>query len=227
MFVLLGLTAYVLLADDISFSSSSDDNDVAVTKPQPEPKVAPRKAPVPVAKSEPRRDGAFASTTTSAASGLSDFYGKIKKDLLGNSNTIGDGFVVKVKPSVYTLDEQLQHRGAMVKPGSPKFTGETTIRHFRKGETIRNQLSEAASQEGMALIWQLERDYIIKEYFQVNADFLKTLSSVAHALNSDFENHVYALYCFNQRAVVITYDYTDYVKSNCTVANKEKAQLPG
>lgn len=223
MIVLLGLAAYVLLADQIKFNS--DDNPIVAQKPEPKPRYSAPKAVKPVASVEEQNTGAFSSTTTSAASGLSNFYGKIKQEILGHG--IDNDFIIKVKPSVYTLDEQLKHRGAMVNPGSPKFTGEVAIRHFRKGETIRNQLSKAASEEGMALIWQLERDYIIKEYFQVNADFLKTLSSVAHALNSDFENHVYALYCFNQRAVVITYNYTDYVKDNCKVASKENAPLPG
>ena len=224
MFVLLGLAGYVLFADDIGFGSSGQA--AAPQKPQPKPDT-PTPRPVEVAKTEPEETGgAFSSTRSSAASGLSNFYKNFRNDIIGDKSKISDN-VIRLKPNVYTLDEQLQRREAMVQPGPPEFTGEVTVRHFRKGETIRNQLHDAAKDEGMALIWQLERDYIIKEYFQVNADFLKTLSSVAHALNSDFENHVYALYCFNQRAVVITYDYTKYVKKNCKDASRKDEKLPG
>jgi hypothetical protein len=41
---------------------------------------------------------------------------------------------------------------------------------------------------------------------------------VARALNSDFEKDVYAFYCYPQRAVVITHDFTDFVKENCRQA---------
>lgn len=227
MFVLLGIAGYVLLIDEFSFSSNRPNvAQQQQEKPQPKPKK--------VTSSKEQEEeiygegGTFEMTTSSAATGLSRFYGKVKEELLGNNKTVGDGYVIKLKPSIFTLDEQLQRRGAMVQPGSPKFTGETTTRHFRQGQTIRNQLIVAAQQEGMELIWQLERDYIIKHYFKVNADLLSTLSTVAKALNSDFEKHVYALYCFNQRAVVITHDYTDYVKQNCRDASTDETQqLPG
>ena len=226
MFVLLGIAAYVLLVDEIDLLPESQT--VAENKTESKPKPKPKLIQQPEEEEVIHGDGsAFGMTTSSAATGLSRFYGKVKEELLGNNTTIGDGYVIKLKPSIFTLDEQLQRRGAMVKPGSPKFTGEITTRHFRQGQTIRNQLFEAAQQEGMELIWQLERDYIIKHYFKVDADLLSTLSTVAKALNSDFDKHVYALYCFNQRAVVITHDYTDYVRANCRDASENVANLPG
>ena len=227
MFVLLGIAAYVLMVDDLGFNSNSNDTAQQTAKNQPKPK--PKKIVSPEQEQEPiYGDGsAFGITQSSAATGLSRFYGKVKEELLGYNTTTGDGYVIKLKPPILSLDEQLQRRGAMVTPGSPKFTGQFTTRHFRQGQTIRNQLIDAAHQEGMELIWQLERDYIIKHYFKVDADLLSTLSTVAKALNSDFEKHVYALYCFNQRAVVITHDYTDYVRENCRDASTDDQQLPG
>ena len=225
MFVLLALAAYVLLVDEINLLPKSQ----TVVKNQNEPKPKPKPKRIQQQEQEViHGDGsAFRMTTSSAATGLSRFYGNVKKELLGNNTTIGDGYVIKLEPPIFTLDEQLQRRSAIVKPASPTFTGTTATRHFRQGQTIRKQLIIAAEQEGMELIWQLERDYIIKHYFKVEADLLSTLSAVAKALNSDFDKHVYALYCFNQRAVVITHDYTDYVKANCRDASENLDSLPG
>jgi len=213
--VLLFISAYLLVGDPSWFKTSSSPQQTSKPEPTAQIKRPTYKA---TKKEEPEiagDGGTFTMTRSSAATGLSRFYGKVKEELLGNSNTIGDGFVIKLKPSVYSLDEQLQRRGSMVKPGSEDFDGEILTHHFRKGETMRNQLTIAAEQEGMALIWQLERDYIIKHYFKVDSDLLSTLSTVAKALNSDFEKDVYAFYCFAQRAVIITNEFTDYVRQQC------------
>jgi cyclophilin family peptidyl-prolyl cis-trans isomerase len=164
---------------------------------------------------------AFSMTTSGAAKGLSNFYGKVKEELLGNKKTLGDGYVLRVEPSIYTLEEQLQQRGDMVTPGSPKFTGEHVNRHFRVGDTIRKNLIQAAEDEGMELIWRLDRDYIIKHYFQVESNLLGVLGTVAKALDSDFEKDVFAYYCFKERAVIITHESSEYVQSNCKLANSK------
>lgn len=164
---------------------------------------------------------AFGITKSKAADGLSNFYGKVKEELLGTSKTMGDGFVLRLDPQVYSVDEQLQRRGDMVQPGPAKFTGEVESRHFRSGDTIKSQLEYAAEKEGMELIWRLERDYVIKHYFQVESNLLSTIGTVASALDSDYEHDVYAFYCFKQRAVLITHEVTDFIRENCSRAGKK------
>lgn len=221
--LLLLITAYLLVGDPTWFQSKGHKEETPkVVKKEEKPKPKPtRDIPKPEEPEIAGDGGTFEMTTSSAATGLSRFYGKVKEELLGNNKTIGDGYVIKLKPPVFSVEEQLIRRSNFVKPGSPKFTGETQVRHFRQGETIRNQLLAAAQQEGMELIWQLERDYIIKHYFKVDANLLSTLSTVAQALNSDFEKDVYALYCYSQRAVVITHEYNNYIQENCRHAKPE------
>ncbi|MCJ8274591.1 MAG: toxin co-regulated pilus biosynthesis Q family protein, partial [Psychrosphaera sp.] len=95
-------------------------------------------------------------------------------------------------------------------------------RRFRIGETIRAQLAAAAEEEGIALIWQLDRDYIIKHYFEVDSNLISALGTVASALDSDFEKDVFAFYCYRQRAVIITHEKSDYVNANCRLATITK-----
>ncbi|MFT5163703.1 MAG: hypothetical protein ACI9FJ_002300 [Alteromonadaceae bacterium] len=173
------------------------------------------------AKEDAQGRGTFSSTSSGAAKGLSDFYGKVKEELLGNGKTIGDGFVLKLDKPTLSVDEQLQNRAQIVTPGSYKFTGEVEDRHFRSGETIKDILSEYAAKEGIVLIWRLEKDYIIKHYFQVESNLVSTIGSVAKALDSDFERDVFGYYCPRERAAVITYDSSSYLKSNCKLAGKK------
>lgn len=175
----------------------------------------------PQAKTSEDQQGSFSGTTSGAAAGLSNFYGKVKEDLLGNSNKLGDGFVLKLKKPNITIDQQLQNRARMVTPGNPKFEGEFVDRRFRSGDTVKDKLSEYAEDEGIELFWRLERDYIIKHNFQVSSSFVEALGSVAKAIDSDFERDVYAYYCSRERAAIVTYETSDYMSSNCKLADSK------
>lgn len=210
--LLIAAAAFLLIGEDLKFIGTPvKESTGRVTKPTT--KTAEEKAE--------EKNEAFSMTTSGAATGLSNFYGKVKEELLGNSKKMGDGFVIKVEPSIYTLDEQLQQRGEMVNPGSPQFTGEHISRRFRIGDTIREQLAAAAEEEGIELIWRLDRDYIIKHYFEVNSNLLSALGTVAAALDSDFDKDVFAFYCYKERAVIITHEKSDYVKTNCRRATSK------
>ncbi len=213
--VILITVAIILITDQGSSVLLQFAKD---SQPAPQKTVVKTKTSV----TPEQSDGAFASTTTEAGKGLSSFYGKIKEDLLGNGKTIGDGFVLKVDRPTQSVDEQLQNRALMVNPGSPNWQGETEDRHFRTGETIREILSNYAEKEGIVLIWRLERDYIIKHYFQVESNFVGALGSVAKALDSDFERDVFAYYCPRERAAIITYDTSSYLTNNCKLAQGPK-----
>ncbi|MFT4925714.1 MAG: hypothetical protein ACI8WB_001809 [Phenylobacterium sp.] len=168
--------------------------------------------------------GTFSSSSSKAAKGLSNFYGKVKEELLGNSKTLGDGFVLKLDKPKDSIDQQLQKRAEMVTPGNFKFQGEFEGRRFRTGDTIREILKGYAEEEGLELYWRLERDYVIKHYFEVESNFVAALGSVAKALDSDFEKDVYAWYCPRERAAIITYEHNDYLKSNCQLADAKNQQ---
>jgi hypothetical protein len=220
--ILLAAAIFLLLGEDIKFTGTpSKDEPNRAAQPVRQPiqqsttQVEDKKLPV------DNKDEAFSMTSSGAAKGLSNFYGKVRGELLGTNKTMGDGFVISVEPSIYTLDERLQRRGEMVNPGSPNFTGERISRRFRIGETIREQLA-AAEVEGIALIWQLDRDYIIKHYFEVDSDLISALGTVASALDSDFEKDVFAFYCYKQRAVIIAHEKSEYVNNNCRLATTKK-----
>ncbi len=216
--ILLAAALFLLLGEDFKFTGTPSKEKPNQAAQPVRQAIEPSTGQLKNEKQPDEKKEAFSMSSSGAAKGLSNFYGKVRAELLGNSKTMGDGFVISVEPSIYTLDEQLQRRGEMVNPGSPKFTGERISRRFRIGETIREQLAAAAEVEGIALIWQLDRDYIIKHYFEVDSDLISALGTVASALDSDFEKDVFAFYCYKQRAVIIAHEKSDFVNSNCRLA---------
>ncbi len=209
---LLAAVGFLIFGDDITFSPDKEEEKFTGRVIKPSKKTEEEKA------EEEADKETFGITTSSAAKGLSNFYGKVKEELLGTNKTLGDGFVLKLTPSVYTLDEELKQREEMVQPGPKTFTGTFMNRRFRSGDTLKQILEQATEDEGMELIWRLDRDYVIKHYFQVESDLVDTVGTVAKALNSDYEKDIQALYCYKQRALVITYEISDYVKANCRQA---------
>lgn len=214
--VLVGAVVFLLFGDDIKFSGDPipvTDEAGRVTKPNRQTDEEKAK--------EDEGGPSFTLTTSSAAKGLSGFYGKVREELLGNSKTLGDGFVLKLDPPKYSLDQQLRRREEMVQPGPEKFTGEVTNRRFRSGDTLKQILESATEAEGMELIWRLDRDYVIKHYFQVESNLVDAVGTVAKALDSDFDTEILAFYCSKQRALVLTHEITDFVRDNCRSTKKE------
>lgn len=156
----------------------------------------------------------FSTQQNAAAKGLSDFYAKIR-DAVDTNRPSGNKFVVYNELPEETMTDTLQKRRLVVRPSPRDWKGEAKERNFSKGDTLKNQLSNFAREEGIELYWYLKRDYVVKHFMNVESDFVVALYKVAEAIDGDFQGKVIAYYCPNERAAIITDKADTYVAQNC------------
>jgi hypothetical protein len=147
-----------------------------------------------------------------AAKGVSSFYASIRD---ASKQLIDDKNVVQLDEPSQNLNIILERRAKVVKPSSPNWRGEEKPRRFTKGDTLKQSMSSFADQEGIALIWNLNRDFIVKDNFRVDDNFVSTLHQVGRAIDSEFEFDVFTFYCHKERSAVITEKPTLYIQQNC------------
>jgi hypothetical protein len=127
---------------------------------------------------------------------------------------IGD-FVMEVKTSDKPLGERLQKMESLQKPVSGSWSGEHKHRSFVAGSTLRGAITDYAQSEGMQLIWELDKDFIVKYQFQMDNSIAGSLQSIARTIDSNFDGTVRAYVCPKQRSLVITAKYSAYLRENC------------
>ena len=67
------------------------------------------------------------------------------------------------------------------------------------------------------MIWELNRDFIIKHPFQIDNSIVGSLDEIARAIDSNFDGTVKAYVCPKQRSLVITAVNSEYLQDNCKV----------
>ncbi|MEO9946813.1 toxin co-regulated pilus biosynthesis Q family protein [Paraglaciecola sp.] len=130
---------------------------------------------------------------------------------------LGD-FVIEVNTSETPLSERLQKMESLQKPISGRWVGEHKHRTFKVGSTLRSAITNFAESEGMQVIWELERDFIVKHHFQLDDSILGSLNMIATAIDAEFDGEVKAYMCPKQRSLVITAKANDYLTRECTQA---------
>ena len=153
-------------------------------------------------------------TKNAAAQGLSRFYAALRNQV-NDKNNERDKYVLKLPTPETSLDVALFEREKVVDPSSPNWTGEIQPRRCDSGNTLKDVLADSARPEDIVLYWYLSKDYVVKDHFRVDSNFVSTLYQVGRAINDDFENEVYTYFCFKQRAAVITELPSAYVRENC------------
>ncbi|MBE0366857.1 TcpQ domain-containing protein [Pseudoalteromonas sp. MMG013] len=153
-------------------------------------------------------------STNAAAQGLSQFYESFK-NRVNERDTEREQFVIEIGKPTFPLDDALAQRGLVVKPSNQRWTGEVAPRRFEMGNTLKGALAAYAKKEDIELFWYLERDYVVKQNFRVDTNFVSTLYQVGRAINDDFEYEVYTFFCHRQRAAVITKKPSQFVRENC------------
>ncbi len=160
----------------------------------------------------------FSKSTESnaAAKGLSQFYSAIRN----SANALADAkkYVLEIQKPEVQLNTALKERARFVTPSKASWRGEQKSRRFKKGQTLKTVLNDMAQQEGIALMWYLEKDYVIKHSFRVDDNFIATLYQVGQAIDSDFEYDVKSYYCYKHRTAVITEKPSTFVQDNCIIA---------
>lgn len=146
---------------------------------------------------------------------MTDFYAEYRlSSRHPREEGIGD-FVMEVKSSDKPLGERLQKMESLQKPVAGRWAGEHKHRSFAAGSTLRGAITDYAQSEGMQLIWELDKDFIVKHQFQMDNSIAGSLQSIAKAIDSSFDGTVRAYVCPKQRSLVITAKNSAYLQENC------------
>jgi len=150
--------------------------------------------------------------SNAAADGLSNFYAKIygsKKDRRIRNNIIylpePEGDLVKI----------LQAREMVVRPYRKSWSGTTASRSFRKGETLYQKLYEYSADDGLEVIWWINRDFIVKDPFRIDKNILKTARQIGNAVAGHFPEGINSYFCYRQRTLVFVNEPLTYLNDEC------------
>jgi hypothetical protein len=200
--VLIGLAVAFFLNKDLLLSMDNEESQTTASKVESEKdttKDTPKKQPV-------KKD------TNAAADGLSSFYAKIygdKEDRKIRNNIIylpePEGDLVKI----------LQAREMVVRPFRKDWSGSKASRRFKKGETLYQKLSEFSADDGLEIIWWINKDFIVKDPFRIDKNILKTASQVGNAVSGHFPEGINSYFCYRQRTLVFVNEPPAYLDEEC------------
>lgn len=161
---------------------------------------------------EPSPSQKVKKAANAAADGLSNFYAKIygdKEDRKVKNNVIflpdPEGDIVKI----------LQAREMVVRPYRSSWSGTKASRSFRKGETLYQKLSEYSADDGLEVIWWVNKDFIVKDPFRIDKNILKTASKIGKAVAGHFPEGINSFFCYRQRTLVIISEPPEYLNDEC------------
>ena len=152
------------------------------------------------------------------ASNMSDFYAAYRLSSRSPSKEELGNFVKAVKISEKPLSERLQEMENLQKTVPQRWEGDHKDRIFKAGSTLRNAFTNYAQLEGMQVIWELNKDFIVKYPFQLDDSILGSLKIIANAIDASFDGEVKAYMCPRQRSLVITSKSSEYLNENCELA---------
>jgi hypothetical protein len=195
----------------LSLISESGDSDVSaevakkptltdtseVTKPKEKPK-------------KEKKSG------NAAADGLSRFYASINADM-GNKGPKIRNNVVFLPDVTGDIVEILEARRIVVRPLRKSWKSTKESRPFRLGETLFQKLSEYANEEGLEVMWWLNRDFVVKDAFRIDRDILKVAYQVGNAVQGHFINGISTYFCYQHRAIVLIDQEVQYLDDECTL----------
>ena len=142
------------------------------------------------------------SSSNAAAAGLSKFYANIYGENTGKGPKIRNNIIFLPEPQG-SVSRQLKAKEMLVKPHKNNWLNTTQSRPFRRGETLRQRLAELTHQEGIELIWWLNRDYVVKEPFRVETNILKTTYIVSKSVEGHFPSGLSVFFCNKQLTLVV------------------------
>jgi len=157
-----------------------------------------------------------------AAEGLSNFYAKIYGSDIRDKPKIRNNVIFLPEPQG-DLVKILQAREVTVRSYKKNWHGTKTSRPFRKGETLYQKLAEYAKNEGLEVIWWLNRDFVIKGQFRINKDILKTAYQIGEAVSGHFPEGISSYYCYRQRAIVFINEAPVYLDKECVSLKPKNA----
>jgi len=216
--ILVGLAAALLLNQELLFSLSQDAaDDIVATTTDFHHDAQTKPAAI-----EQVKEGVGAKKSKNAAAdGLSRFYANLHGDSDEKGPKIRNNIVYLPEPKG-DLEKILEARRLTTRPLRKNWTGKTESHPFRLGETLFQKLSEYAQDNGLEVIWWLNRDFLVKDAFRVNKNIITTSYQVGKAIEGHFENGLSIYFCYQQRAIVLIEHDIPYLANECMLLPKDK-----
>ena len=151
----------------------------------------------------------------SAADGLSNFYASIRADMDDDGPKIINNVVFLPDPQG-SLEKILEARRMVTRPLKKTWKGTKENRPFRKGETLFQKLAQYANDDGLEVIWWINRDLVVKDAFRINKTVIRTTYQIGKALEGHFPDGLRSYFCYQQRALVLVEGPMEYLSKECT-----------
>lgn len=204
---LVGLAIAFIINKDLILSTNQEEAQAQDIETQEKEKMA-------AAAAKKYKQGQ--KTGNAAADGLSKFYAKIYGDK--NERKIVNNVIFLPDPEGDVV-EILTARKLIVRPYSRNWSGENISRPFRKGETLYQKLTEYSTEEGLEILWWLNKDFIIKDPFRIDKDIVQTARQIGNAVAGHFPEGINSYFCYLQRTIVFVNEPIQYLNDECIHLN--------
>jgi len=161
--------------------------------------------------------------TNAAAQGLSNFYAKIYGDGIGTKGPKIRNNIIFLPDPGGDLVEILQAKELIVRPYKANWQGTTASRAFRKGQTLYQKLAEYAEEDNIEVIWWLNKDFIVKDFFRIEKSILKTAYLIGKAVSGHFPEGINSYFCYRQRTLVFINEAPEYLDKECVSLKPKNA----
>ena len=217
--ILMALASALLLNQELLFSLSQDaaDDIVATTadlhqQEQAMPEEDEEELEIEIV--QPKK------SNNAAADGLSRFYANLH-GIDEKGPKIRNNIVYLPEPKG-DLTAILEARRLVTRPLRQNWTGKTENHPFRLGETLFQKLSEYAEDNGLEVIWWLNRDFLVKDPFRINKNIITTSYQVGKAIAGHFQNGLSVYFCYQERAIVLIEHDIAYLANECMLLPKAR-----
>lgn len=219
---ILAVIAYVLLANMEMISEFASDFTDGAEKSMEETveesfktDTAPTVKPEPESRSE-------RSSSNKAAEGLSNFYASIRPGLDGKGPVIRKNIVYLQEPDG-SLEDILEARKMITRPYRKNWRGDKENRPFRTGETLYQKLDQYAQQQGLEIVWWLDKDFIVKDPFRIDRNIVRTAYQIGKAVEGHFENGIDVFFCHEHRNITLISGESAYLSQNCMLLDSSNS----
>ncbi|WP_440874429.1 TcpQ domain-containing protein [Thalassotalea sp. PLHSN55] len=215
--VLIGLVAALLLNQELLLSL--DQELMSESEPAPVKEETVKKNTI----NTPRN----VRSSNAAAEGLSNFYASLQGDIDEGGLKIRNNVVFLPDPKGDLID-LLEARRLVNRPLRKRWQGPKRSLPFRKGETLFQKLSQYAEEDKLAVIWWLNRDYLVKDAFRIEADIVRTSFQIGQAVAGHFDHGLSTYFCYQQRALVLIENEKhlrafDYLNEECSLLKSKSS----
>ncbi|MEW6989933.1 TcpQ domain-containing protein [Colwelliaceae bacterium 6441] len=206
LIILIALAYFLIANEEALFSPKPEESSVATEQ-------APASSKVKSAENKKKKNA--------AAEGLSRFYANLHGSNDGKGPRIRNNIVYLPEPKG-DLVELLEARRLVTRPLRKNWQGTTDNRPFRIGQTLYQKLVEYAEEDGIEVIWWLDRDFIVKDPFRINKNIIDTAYWVGKAIGGHFQDGLSTYFCYQQRTIVLIEKELPYLDDECVLLPRKR-----